>query len=188
MKTKYIIIAFILTVIAQAFVPAKMVYDSEMTERHGTVFKFRTEPVDPSDPFRGKYIVLNYNDNIFFTKDSTWKKNEKVYVVFDNDAEGFAEIKNVLHSSPAKGSNYITTNKAYYDGERLHINLPFDRFYMEEGKAYEAETGYREYNINENAKPAYALVAIQNGNAVLKDVIIDEIPIRNYVLRKRASE
>lgn len=188
MKTKYIIIAFIVTVIAQAFVPAKMVYDSEMTERHGTPFKFRTEPVDPSDPFRGKYITLNYNDDVFFTKDSTWKRDEKVYIILKNDKEGFAEIADALHTAPKTGTNYIATTVEYYDGERLHISLPFDRFYMEEGKAQEAETAYREFNNNENAKATYGLVAVLDGSAVLKDVIIDDIPIKNYVLRKRETD
>jgi uncharacterized membrane-anchored protein len=188
MKTKYIIIAFILTVLAQGFVPAKMVYDSEMTERHGTLFKFRTEPVDPSDPFRGKYVVLNYNDDVFFTKDSAWNRDEKVYIVLKNDKEGFAEISDALHTAPKSGSNYIATTVELYDGERLHVNLPFNRFYMEEGKAQEAETAYRIHNSQDNAKATYGLVAVMDGSAVLKDVIIDDIPIKDYVLRKRKAD
>jgi hypothetical protein len=56
---------------------------------------------------------------------------------------------------------------------------------MEEGKAQEAEYGYRDYSLEENAKPAYATVAVKDGNAVVTNVIIDGLPIREYVLRER---
>jgi len=189
MKTKYIMIAaFALTIAAQAFVPAKMVYDSEMTERQGTVFKFKTEPIDPADPFRGKYVVLNYSAGTFETDDTEWNQGEVVYAVLGKDAQGFAKIVDVLRDTPQTGSTYITVKVSFYEGKKLYIDLPFNRFYMEESKAYEAESGYREYSGQVNAKPAYALVAVQNGNAVLKDVIIDNIPVKNYVLRKRALD
>lgn len=57
---------------------------------------------------------------------------------------------------------------------------------MEEGKAYEAEVAFREFSQG-NTKPAYAVVALKNGNAVVKDVIIDGKPIREYVLERRSS-
>ncbi|MES2486246.1 MAG: GDYXXLXY domain-containing protein, partial [Bacteroidota bacterium] len=66
MKTKYLFIAFALTALLQAFIPLKMVYDNHNVETEGIVFKFKTEPVDPSDPFRGKYITLEFeSDSIY---------------------------------------------------------------------------------------------------------------------------
>lgn len=187
MKTKNILIAFALTALAQLAIPLKMVYDSEMTERHGVEYKFRTAPIDPTDPFRGKYITLNYDIDMVPVKDSTWVSNEEIYVLLGTDAEGFAKIKNISRVQPEQG-DYIATKVDYYYAynKNLHIELPFDRYYMEEGKAYEAETAYIKYNSTaENAKPAYALVAIMDGDAVLKDVIIDGIPIKEYVVKNR---
>jgi hypothetical protein len=60
---------------------------------------------------------------------------------------------------------------------------------MEEGKTYEAETAYREYNRDTIiTKPAYALVAIKEGSAVLKDVIIEGISIKDYVIKERRKK
>lgn len=186
MKTKKIlIIAFALTAVLQVIVPLKMIYDSEMTERHGVVYKFKTKPIDPTDPFRGKYITLSYDISSIPTKDTTWLRNEKVYVSIAPDADGFAKVGNVTREEPENG-DYITTKVDYYYGKDLNIELPFDRYYMEESKAYEAEVAYMNYTRDTTTfKPAYALVALRNGNAVLKDVIIDGMPIKDYVLKNR---
>lgn len=185
MKTKYItIIAFAVTIIAQAFIPLKMIFDSEITGKYGTVYKFKTSPVDPNDPFRGKYIVLDFEADKITDTLNTWHSGEQIYVTLARDADGFAWVKGVHREIP-ETETYIATYVDYFDGTDLIIDLPFNRFYMEESKAYEAETGYRKYSDQKKAKPAYALVAIKNGNAVLKDVIIDDIPIKDYVIRER---
>lgn len=186
MKTKYLIIAFAITALLQAAVPLKMIYDSEMTEKHGAEYRFRTTPVDPTDPFRGKYITLDFEAEAVNTQDTTWVRNEKIYASLGKDSLGFATITNVSREKPTDNSDYIATKVGYYYGRDLHIDLPFDRFYMEEGKAYEAETAYREYNLAAvKFMPAYAIVAVKDGNSVLKNVIIDGIPIKEYVLKQR---
>lgn len=186
MKTKQLLmIAFAIIAVLQAAAPLKMIYDSEMTERHGTEYKFRTAPIDPTDPFRGKYITLDYDINTIPTKDTTWLRNEKIYVSIAKDADGFAKVANVSREKPESG-DYVFTKVTYYYTDDLHINLPFDRYYMEENKAHDAEVAYRKYNSNPGKfKPAYAIVALKGGNAVLKDVIIDGMPIKEYVVKNR---
>lgn len=185
MKTKYIIIAFALTALLQLFVPAKLIYNSEMTARHGTIHKFKTYPIDPSDPFRGKYVSLNFEQNQYETIDVQWPQGEDIYVLLGKDSAGFAVINKVVKTEPATGNNYIKIKTGTYYNNVLHVNFPFNQFYMEEGKAQEAEDGYREYSRLDNAKPAYATVAVKNGNAVVTDVIIDGLSIREYVVRER---
>ncbi|MNJ99414.1 hypothetical protein D3C87_171900 [compost metagenome] len=188
MKTKYLIIAFAITALLQISAPLKMIYDSESTERNGVEYKFRTAPIDPSDPFRGKYITLSFDLDITSvqTKDTTWLRNEPIFVSLAKDSLGFAKIGDVSREKPKDNTDYITTTVGYYYGQDLHINIPFDRFYMEEGKAYDAEVAYRDFNRDSiNTKPTYALVAVKDGNAVLKNVIIDDMPIKDYVLKER---
>src|SRR5690554_461138 len=74
---KFLFIAFILVAIIQLAVPAKMIWDKENVLKSGKEFKFETAPVDPTDPFRGKYIALNYKENTYSSDDSsTWKSEE----------------------------------------------------------------------------------------------------------------
>ena len=63
-----------------------------------------------------------------------------------------------------------------YDGSKLLIEFPFDRFYMEESKAYDAELTYNR-TLPDTSQVAYALVNIKNGESVLKDVMINGISI-----------
>ena len=190
MKTKYLIIAFVVTALLQAAVPLKMIYDSEMTEREGIIYRFKTAPIDPTDPFRGKYVALAFACDTIATKDSVWAYNQKAYATIVNDSEGYAKVTAVSREAPESGDYVQILAQHHYQGT-LFFNFPFDRFYMEESKAHEAETTYVDYNNSQNIKnrkPAYALVAIKDGNAVLKDVIVDGIPIREFVLKQREEK
>ena len=63
----------------------------------------------------------------------------------------------------------------------VDFDLPFNRFYMEETKAKPAEDSYRKAHRDSLPSNIYASVYIKNGEAVLKDVIIDGVPIARYV-------
>lgn len=186
MKTKYILGLFVIVALMQASVPLKMIYDSEITQSEGAEYKFKTQPIDPTDPFRGKYVTLSFDADEVLTKDTTWIQGEKVFVYMEKDSTGFAKIKEVSRTETDSG-DYFTASVNYYTNydKILRLNFPFNRYYMEEGKAAEAEQAYRQFSEEKNLKPAYAVVAVRNGNAVLKDVIINDIPIRDYVLKER---
>ena len=186
MKTKNILIAFAVTALVQLFVPLKMIYDSEITAREGIEYRFKARPVDPNDPFRGKYITLSFDMEDLQTKDTTWASGETIYISLVNDKDGFAIAKNTSREKPETSGDYISAKVVYLrENGKISVELPFDRYYMEEGKAPDAETAYAEYVNRKDYKPAYGLVAIKDGNAVLKDVIIDGIPIKDYVVKNR---
>ena len=63
MKSRTLILtSFIAVALIQLLVPAKMIWDQEEVMRDGKVFRFKTEPIDPNDPFRGKYITLSFQE------------------------------------------------------------------------------------------------------------------------------
>jgi len=186
MKTKNILIAFAITALAQLFMPVKMIYDCEMTAKEGTEYKFKAEPIDPNDPFRGKYITLSFSMQNLSTKDTTWQAGETLYITLANDKDGFAKPAASSRNQPEGNVDYIHSKVLYrHSNGDLNIELPFDRYYMEESKAAAAETAYAEYANLKNYKPVYAIVAVKDGNAVLKDVVIDGMPIKEYVEKKK---
>jgi 3-methyladenine DNA glycosylase AlkD len=77
--------------------------------------------------------------------------------------------------------NYISDEK---DSSTVFINLPFEKFYMDEYKAPEAETIYRERNIDRTAR-VHALVMIYNGDAVVKNVYVNDSLINDVILNRR---
>ena len=54
---------FVLVALMQLFVPANMIWSREKVLNEGKIYKFKTAPIDPNDPFRGKYISLNFEQN-----------------------------------------------------------------------------------------------------------------------------
>ena len=91
---KIIFPAFILLVLVQLFVPANMIIEQEAILKKGIAYKFKTAPIDPYDPFRGKYVWLSYEDNwVEIDTADGWNYFDKVYVEIENDMDGFAKIK-----------------------------------------------------------------------------------------------
>ena len=104
---------FVVMCIAQWFIPGQMIYDSETVIVEGVSYKFKTQPVDPSDPFRGKYITLNFDANSIILPDSAdWQTGEDVFVTFTTDSAGFAKASGIYRSEPETQA-YLKTTVSY---------------------------------------------------------------------------
>ncbi len=184
MKTTYLFILFLIVVAAQIIVPTHMIFNREDVLNTGIAYKFKTKPIDPADPFRGKYITLNFEVDQYITEDTTWVRDEVIYVYLDIDSLGFAEVNTVSKEIlPDIDKDFVEAKVNWYVGysKELNIDFPFNRFYMEESKAYTAEVVVRENLRDSLLQNVYALVYVKEGESVLKDVIIDDIPIKDYV-------
>ena len=62
--------------------------------------------------------------------------------------------------------------------DTVTLQLPFDRYYMKESRAPEAE---RSYNRRAQGEKAWVTVRIREGHAVLEELYIDGLPIREYL-------
>ena len=184
---KSLFILFIAMVIFQLFVPFKMILDKEIILRYGTEFKFITAPIDPHDPFRGKYISLQFDESLIEIPTSReWLTGEPIYLILTVDDNGFARVDSATEKRPSVRQHYLKTKVRYYYSDRVRVTFPFDRFYMEESKAYDAEMAYQESQTDTSAT-AYALVSIKDGVGVLKDVLIDGVPIREIARQRNIN-
>jgi len=186
MNVKYFLFGgFILMVLAQLYVPSKMILDKEKIFQEGTTFRFKTRPVDPNDPFRGKYVRLHFDRIQIPTSRSThWNKEDKAYVTFATDSSGFAYAKHISNTPPTDSKDYmqISLRKKWIAGDsNPKIILPFDRFYMTESKARPAELAYNEIG-RDTSKQSYALVNIWNGDYVLWEVMVGGLPIKEVAV------
>lgn len=174
---KVIFLLFGAMCIAQWVIPGMMMYNSETVIAEGKEFRFKTEPIDPSDPFRGKYITLQFEADFLLLKDSvTWRPGQKVFVTFEEDSSGYARPVGIFENEP-DAEYYLQTKVDYVSNfrsnHRVQFELPFNRFYLEESKAQRAEDLYREAQ-SDSTQVAYALVSIGLGQAVIKDVVIND--------------
>ena len=181
---KILIPVFIIAALVQLFIPAKMIWDREDILETGNEYKFKSAPIDPYDPFRGKYITLTFEASTYEVSSAQdWAMGERIYVSLNNDSTGFAEIETVSKEEPTDNHDYVKAKVRWVNvtgTNVLNIAYPFDRYYMEESKAATAELTYMQSQRDTN-KIVYASVYVKNGDAVLKDVLIDGISIREIV-------
>lgn len=172
-------------IIAQWLLPFNMIRTSSTIETEGTAFKFRTTGYDPHDPFRGKYITLGFEDNHFVTdkEDLTnWKNGQKIYVSIKNNPEGYAVIDTINKQVPDNTSHYFSTTVSYTNqrNNKVVVDFPFDRFYMDEWLIEEAEKYYTAA-IRNDTQTTTALVYVCKGQYVLKNLYVDDLPLTDLL-------
>lgn len=173
------LILFLALAALQIGVPASWIFISEKVLEEGQVYKFKCAPVDPNDPFRGKYITLGFESSTFYSeKAKEWVKGENAYVILKTDDLGFASVKDIMKSPPLPEEPHFLCTVSYVDtvDNFLMLNLPFERYYLEEGRAPEAERLYQE-SMRDSTMITYALVSVLAGEARIQDVVINGVPL-----------
>lgn len=191
MKNIILIAGFIIMVAAQWYVPGQMILFKEKILTTGKEFRFRTEPYDPYDAFRGKYVHLAFSQTSVQDRDSAYyQQGEMVYGLLSVDTSGFAQITRVTRDEPGEETDYlkVTVGYVYMDSvSSISITYPFDRFYMEESKAEFGDAAYQEAR-RDTSKVTYALVRIQKGEGLVENIIIDGKPIREVAMERQKLE
>ncbi len=177
--------AFVLIVVVQWFVPTSMIFKKEGILKNGKVFKFKTEPIDPSDPFEGKYISLKFQQDTFPLNKELEKlsNGDEIFVVLKQE-NGYAVIAQVSVNEPKGNLDFVKASVDYvenYDNNRrIHINYTFNKFFMEESKAPKAEVLYNDAS-QKSRENCYALVYTKDGSAVVSDVLVNDTSISKLV-------
>jgi len=184
MKNKvFILFSFLLMVGAQWYIPYQMIQDRSTTLSTGNMYKFKIAPVDPEDPFRGKFLRLQFETNeIKVAPEPFWQVGESVYAQFEIDTLGFARIVDLTKTQPDSYLDYIKTtiqNVRGVDSLVVSVEYPFDRYYINERMAKPLEKILAE-NLMDTSSLNYAAVRIRSGQAVLEEVYIDEISIPEW--------
>lgn len=179
---------FVAIALAQLAVPWWMIRGHERVLREGEPYRFRTAPIDPRDPFRGEYVRLDFAAErgawpLPQPHDST--ANElRAYALLATDAEGFAQVSALSTLRPESGS-YVEVEYFLWDNDTITtLRLPFDRFYLEEGDGARTEELLRPQWHSERVEqplPAYALVHVLSGKAVIADLVVGDRPIREWL-------
>jgi uncharacterized membrane-anchored protein len=188
-KRSYLVIGFCVLALIQICVPLSMIARREATLRQGTAFRFQTRPVDPYDAFRGRYVALQFVSDTVPTKVArSYERGQMVFVSIEEGTNGYAKLSGVSADRPQDG-HYLRTKVRYHAGNsNLHVNLPFNRFYMNERDAPEAEIQFRRRNQRGIQRKAHALVKVRSGMAVIDDLYIEELPILEFLKKQKSTK
>lgn len=173
-------VLFALMIIIQVYVPASMIWSNEDLISEGKRMKFKVAPIDPNDPFKGKYVVLNFEHNtVPISKHDSWENGDLAYARLSTDSFGYY-FPASIHKDIPEHEDYLEMKISYVDEEEAILVYPFNKFYMEESKAPIAEDIYMNL-LFDSLQETYAVVYVKEGKAVLHDVQIDGVSILDLV-------
>ena len=174
-------IGLIAVFIVQWTVPASMIWRGDQTLREGQRYYFRTAPVDPVDAFRGRYVVLSFDAATVANPQAlSLRRGERVYVPLSVGADRFAVLGAPLPEPPP--GPYLEAHVRGTGLRELTLQLPFDRYYIDEHLALAAEEAAREASGRRGeVSRAYVTVKVRDGHAVLEELFIDDVPVHRYL-------
>jgi uncharacterized membrane-anchored protein len=169
----------------------------------GTPFKIRTEPIDPADPFRGRYVAVRPAIVVAkpiapelerLLQSSPAGDGVKTYVTLAADPDGFARVADVVRERPATGGyleiDGVSPNHApradkpgEFEVTGYTISFSFNRYYMNEAAAPMAEAKYAEASRRNAEARAWLNVRVKDGTAVIEGLVIDGVPIEELIRR-----
>lgn len=178
---------FLLIALAQIAVPASVVWKRGQTLAYGRVWKFKTEPIDPIDAIRGRYVALRFaaEKARAVSHPDTIPIATPVFVTLKEDSEGFAQVEQISTERIA-GDNVIQVENGYWSDGWQRVRFPFDKLWVAEKIAPAAETAYWENN-RRGKENAYVTVRVRDGDAALEQLYIDNQPLAEY-LRAQAAK
>ena len=177
---KLLMFALAVVVVGQLAIPVGMILRREGTLREGKALKFRTQPVDPYDAFRGRYVALSLEPNsVTLVTNVTYEYRSRLYIALEEGPDGFVRVSGVS-AEPPKDKDYVKVTTLWRDQNKLHVQWPFDRFYMEESKAPAAERAYREHS-RRGKQDAYVIVRVRNGMGVIENLFVADKPMAEFL-------
>ncbi|WP_420427454.1 GDYXXLXY domain-containing protein [Algiphilus sp.] len=168
--------------------PIGQIQQYQQVVDHGTAYRFRTAPVDPVDPFRGRYVTLQFTAaEITVPVGASYPSDQALYAPISVESDGFAVLQPPRRQPPA--GDYLQVRVAHrVDDTRLRVALPFDRYYLNERQAPEAERLAREAMRADTANtlaPSWAVVRVLHGEAVLTELFIEGVPVAQRIAEAR---
>ena len=164
-------VIFGLAVLAQWAVPFSQIRGYEQTLATGSLIKLKCAAPDPYDPLRGRYLAVRPEQREAKVPEGMKiQPHTAVYATLTTGADGLASITHLSHEPPASG-DYIRLKATYPFNENTGIEWPFDRFYINEKLAPEADKWFAENIRSETG--VIAEVRLLHGQAVLADLSFD---------------
>lgn len=194
MNRKIIFIIFLIVALIQLAVPAKMIFDSENVIKKGETFKFQLDPIDPHDPFRGKYMTLRFTENEFTIDSCIQTGYVDAYIEIQSANNGYAKIKNISFDKPSSEKDFFKA-KVYceyyphFENQKIDaqksenkyvVTYPFTKYFMNELGIAAVEKKLLQL-LRDSSAIAYGEVSIKNGQSRLTAIKVNGKKIEDMI-------
>ncbi len=142
--------------------------------RTGQTVLLKTTPIDPSDLFRGDYIVLRYDVSVIdsrsvYVKNNEFKQGDNVYVTLSTK-EKYA-VATGLYSKPPKNKLFIKGVLKHIKGNKYYVDYGIEHYFVPEGKGRSLEK-----LLGRNV--GVVVVVDGHGGAMIKALLVDGKEVR----------
>ncbi|MBL9133300.1 MAG: GDYXXLXY domain-containing protein [Verrucomicrobiaceae bacterium] len=177
-----VLLLFIVACLAQWAAPLSQIWTHEQSLTEGILIRLKCRAPDPYDPLRGRFLaVVPDQDEAPLTAGEKVEDGQRVYAVIMPGAEGLADVVGVSVKRP-EGGIYVRVTARYVSETKVHFDWPFERFYINERLAPEADKWLAENLRSEDG--VIAEVRVLDGRAVLADLTLKGRPFRE-ILQER---
>jgi len=177
------ILIFCITALAQWAVPLFGIRQHEEVLKHGVLVKFKCRAPDPYDPLRGRYLAVRPEaERLPVPAGLKIASGMEIYISLSMEDDGFGKLGCITFKPPATGF-YIRAKSGHSYGDTTAIKWPFERYYLNENLAPDADKWLAENTRGE--KRVVAEIRILDGRSVLADLSFDGKPLRE-TLRDKA--
>lgn len=164
------------------------IWTYERVLKEGEAFWFNVRPLDPYDPFRGRYVTLRFEK----ANEAPLEEDEIMPATFPQ--KGFALLERRDQGAAIRTVTLIKPlSKSYLEVDvfgrsqpknknTLLLVLPFNRFYMREDIAPLAEKVLRNQTVNVKAK-----LRVLEGKGVIENLFVGDIPLAEYALSQEVK-
>lgn len=173
------LLLFSLAVVAQWVVPLTGIWQHEQVLARGTLVRIKCTAPDPYDPLRGRYLAVRpAQSEAPCDPEMDNRRGARAYAILEADAQGLAKVARLVPEPPASG-DYVRVRQGWaYEG-KARFDWPFDRFYLNEELAPEADKWLAE--SLRDADGVIAEVRVLDGRAVLADLTLDGKSFREHL-------
>jgi uncharacterized membrane-anchored protein len=187
MKSKRWIFWIVLALV-QLAVPASMIIKAERVKRLGAEVRLVLAPVDPEDPFRGRYMALSFEiEREVLAKPLGLRDDVPLFLELTVSENGFAKGAALSVARPASGLYVEIPSSGWHEATweakaGIRVQLPFQRFYVNETRAPAIEAAAQQLinarRENPDAPPVFARARVAGGQVVLLSIEGPDGPLR----------
>lgn len=181
-RTRLLLSLFVAAALVQLAAPVSLIWQYEATLRLGRAYKIYTAPVDPYDALRGRYVALQFEPIVVPLQTSEpFVADQPVYAHLEAGPDGVARFSVATLTPPAMGEYLrVPATKESASSNLVRLHLPFDRFYMEEHLAPQAERAYQAHS-RRGQQDAYILLRVRHGRGAIENLYVAGQPIAVFV-------
>ncbi len=180
MKTLPLVV-FALAVLAQWLVPLAAIRQHEKVLVEGQLVRLKCTAPDPYDPLRGRYLAVRPEATEADVDKELKSYRGPGYAMLAIGADGLASVTRLERQRPAEGL-FVRVRVRYAHEGKARFDWPFDRYYLNETLAPEADRWLAD--SLRSTKAVLAEVRVLDGRAVLEDLSLDGKSFREHLKQR----